>query len=101
MQRLVRLQFEDRPRVEREIAEIARNLPFSSVNRLDLLLTASPSPEQGLHYFIRLRERQPASFDRLTRSHAGLRYLIAIFTHSHFLAEDILEHPEWVEGLLD
>ena len=67
---------------------------------MDLLLASSAAPEQGLQYFIGLRERQPASFDRLTRSAAGLRYLIAIFTSSHFLSEEALEHPAWVEELL-
>jgi len=46
-----------------------------------------------LHYFARLREQHPSFFQRLTLSTAGLRYLIAVFTHSHFLAEEILEHP--------
>src|SRR5260370_40799924 len=101
MQRLLSLPYHDRPRAEREIAELCSHLPPAAVNRIDLLLAASPAPEQGLQYFARLRERQPASFQRLTRSTAGLRYLIAIFTHSHFLAEEALEHPEWAEELLD
>src|SRR5436305_9280089 len=101
MQRLLSLTFQDRPRAAREMEELASHLPPSMLNRLDLLLSASPAPEQGLQYFARLRERQPASFQRITRSTAGIRYLIAIFTHSHFLAEEILEHPDWAEELLD
>jgi glutamate-ammonia-ligase adenylyltransferase len=101
MQRLLSSPFLDRGRAVREIADLSRSLPPAALNRLDLLLADSPAPEQGLQYFARLREGQPTSFQRLTRSAAGLRYLIAIFTHSHFLSEEVLEHPEWVEQLLE
>jgi len=82
------------------MGELSRGLPDTVVERMDLLMAASAAPEQALRYFAGLRERQPVSFHRLTRSPAGLRYLIAIFTHSHFLSEEILEHPDWVEELL-
>jgi glutamate-ammonia-ligase adenylyltransferase len=101
MQRLFKLPFEDLQRAQREIADLSNNLPPAVLNRIDLLLSASPAPEQGLRYFTRLLEQQPLSFQRLTRSAAGLRYLIAIFTHSTFLSEEVLEHPESVEHLLD
>jgi glutamate-ammonia-ligase adenylyltransferase len=101
MQRLLKLPFEDFQRAQREIAELSRYLPPAALDRIDLLLSGSPAPEHGLRYFTRLRERQPASFQRLTRSAAGLRCLIAVFTHSSFLSEEVLEHPEWAEHLLD
>ncbi len=85
----------------REIADLAKTLPPAVRNRFDLLLAASPAPERCLQYFVRLRERQPSAFDRLTRSTAGLRHLVAVFAHSRFLAEEILEHPDWAEQLLD
>ena len=84
-----------------EIAGLAERIPPAALVRMDMLLAASPAPEQGLHYFTRLRELQAPAFERLTRSAAGLRYLIAIFTHSHFLAEEVLEHPRWVIDLLE
>ena len=85
----------------REIADLARSLPVTVRNRFDMLLAASPAPELGLQNFVRLRERQPAAFERLTRSTAGLRHLVAVFANSRFLAEEILEHPDWAEHLLD
>ncbi len=101
MERLRQLDYHDRARASREIGELSRELPPASANRLDLLLSASPAPEQGLQYFARLRERQPSWFPRLTRSTAGLRYLIAAFTYSHFLSEEILRHPEWTDQLIE
>ncbi len=88
-------------RAGRELAALAPHLPSAVQNRFDLLLASSPAPEQGLHFFTRLREQRPGAFARLTRSAIGLRHLVAVFTYSRFLAEEILEHPEWAEQLLD
>jgi glutamate-ammonia-ligase adenylyltransferase len=101
MERLRQLVYKDRARALQEIGMLSRELPPATMNRLDLLLSASPSPEEGLRYFTRLHEQQPSWFQRLTRSTTGLRYLIAAFTYSHFLSEEILQHPEWAEQLLD
>jgi len=101
MQRLPSVSFRNRLRAMREIGEISRALPPAVLNRFDLLLATSAAPEEGLRYFARLREQHPSFFQRLTLSTAGLRYLIAVFTHSHFLSEEILEHPGWAEQLLE
>ena len=101
MHRLSSLPYRDRTRAVRELAALGPQLPPAVQNRFDLLLASSPAPEQGLHYFMRLREQHPAAFDRLTRSALGLRHLVAVFTYSTFLSEEILEHPEWAEQLLD
>ncbi len=101
MQRLLSASYRDPARAQREIAALGPFLPLTVRNRFDLLLAASPAPEQGLYYFTQLREQHPAAFDRLTRSAAGLRHLVAVFTHSRFLSQEILEHPDWAEQLLD
>jgi len=101
MHRLSHLPYRDRKRAARELAALAPHLPPAVLNRFDLLLASSPAPEQGLHYFTRLREQHPGAFDRLTRSAMGMRHLVAVFTYSRFLAEEILEHPGWAEQLLE
>src|SRR5579862_6481716 len=101
MHRLSHLPYRDRKRAVRELAALAPHLPLAVQNRFDLLLAGSPAPEQGLNYFTRLREQHPGAFDRLTRSAMGMRHLVAVFTYSRFLAEEILEHPGWAEQLLD
>jgi [glutamine synthetase] adenylyltransferase / [glutamine synthetase]-adenylyl-L-tyrosine phosphorylase len=100
MQHLLTLPYTDRPRAMREIADLAQSLPAPVRDRFDMLLAASPAPELGLQNFVRLRERQPEAFERLTRSTSGLRHLVAVFANSRFLAEELLEHPEWAEPLL-
>ena len=79
MDRLRQLVYHDRARASREMGELSRELPPATANRLDLLLSTSAAPEQGLQYFARLHERHPSWFQRLTRSTAGLRYLLARF----------------------
>jgi len=99
MQRLLELPYQDRPRAEREIAELSRYLGLGAGEQFERLLAGSPAPERALQYFVRLRERQPAAFERLIASPPGLRHLVAVFTQSRFLSEDILENPEWVAEL--
>jgi len=86
-------QFTERARAEREAAELSHRLARELADRVDLLLAASPAPEQGLHYLVR--------FPPHLISAQNLRYLVAVFTHSHFLSEDVIEHPEWIAELRD
>src|ERR1017187_2306154 len=99
MRRLLSVPYEDAPRAMREIAALAKSFPPAIRDRLDMLLAASPPPELRLHYSARLREQQHIAFERITRSTAGMRHLVAIFTYSRFLAEEVLEHPEWADEL--
>ncbi len=101
MQQLLQFPFENRARAQSEIRTLSKSLPAAIAGRLDQLLSTSPAPERGLQFFVRLREQQKAAFDRLVSSASGLRYLTAIFTHSRFLTEEILEHPGWLEDLID
>jgi glutamate-ammonia-ligase adenylyltransferase len=88
MRRLLQLRFEDGVRAAREIAELSTTLPRELADRVDLLLAASPAPEQGLRYLARF------PLHLITPMNA--RPLVAIFTHSHFLSEEVIEHSEWI-----
>jgi glutamate-ammonia-ligase adenylyltransferase len=101
MQTLLKFPFENRVRAQADLKALIRHLPEPIQNRLDLLLSTSPAPEVGVQAFTRLRESQPEAFRRLVNSPVGLRYLTVIFTHSRFLTERILEHPDWVEELVE
>ena len=93
MQRLLDLSLQDRARAVRESGALAQSLPPALREHFELLLAASPAPEQGLHYFARFPAQRINAYN--------LRPLIAIFTHSQFLAEDLIEHPEWSADIRD
>jgi len=91
--KVLQLQLTERARAEREAKELFERLPRDVAERVDLLLSASPAPEQGLHYFVRF----PAEFVTVRNA----PFLAAIFTHSHVLSEDLIEHPDWTEEFRD
>jgi [glutamine synthetase] adenylyltransferase / [glutamine synthetase]-adenylyl-L-tyrosine phosphorylase len=62
-------------------------------DRIDLLLASSPAPEQGRRYLAR--------FPHQLITPENARALIAIFTHSHFLSEEVIQHPDWIAEPLD
>ena len=78
----------------------AMDLPAETQGRLRSLLAASADPEQALGFLERLHQGHPAAFFRLTGAPAGIQTLVAVFSHSRFLSEAILNHPEWVDQLL-
>lgn len=96
MPQLRDIEYGDRVRALREISQLTRALPRETAGDLDSLLAASPAPEQGLHYFSRLREENPDAFAKLAGSQMCLRGLVAVFTHSHFLSEAVIRRPEWM-----
>jgi glutamate-ammonia-ligase adenylyltransferase len=68
--------------------------------RLRALIKTSADPDQSLHFFDRLQREQSQAFDRLAESSAALQVLVAVFSHSRFLSEAVLAHPEWVDELV-
>jgi len=100
MQHLRNYPFRDPRRAQREIGALASALSEETSSQLDLLLASSPAPEQALHHFASLRERQPAAFVRLTSSLDSLRYLVSVFAYSEFLSAELLEYPECAGQLL-
>src|SRR5882724_3569876 len=64
---------------------------------IERLLAVSPAPDQGRHYLDRYAERFP---DALMEPKIA-NELIAVFTHSHFLSEEVIQHPEWITEMRD
>lgn len=64
------------------------------------LLSSSADPETASRYLDEFERRHPAAAKRLIASSSGLQALVAVFSNSRFLAEEILQHPEWIEDIL-
>jgi glutamate-ammonia-ligase adenylyltransferase len=76
------------------------SLPPAVLNRIELLAAHSPDPAGVRAALASFEQRQPAAFQRIAHSAAALQYLIAVFSQSNFLTQEILDSPEWLEQLL-
>jgi glutamate-ammonia-ligase adenylyltransferase len=81
----------------RESASLAAGFTIPLQSQFETLLSGSPDPDRAVDYLVNLRDRHPAAYQRLTAVPARLHYLITVFSHSHFLSEEILQNPEWLE----
>jgi glutamate-ammonia-ligase adenylyltransferase len=70
------------------------------LNRIELLAAHSPDPAGARAALASFEQRQPHAFQRIAQSAAALQYLIAVFSHSNFLTQEILDVPECLEQLL-
>ncbi len=93
------IAFRDKPRAETNFERLTAHVPPAPLQRIRLLLAASADPDTTLHYLTRLCEEQPGFFHRLAHSPAILQYLVAVFSASRFLSEEILKRPQWIEDL--
>ena len=50
-------------------------------------------------YHSRLQQLHPEAYERIERHPASYQSALAVFAHSPFLAEEILQHPDWLEEL--
>jgi len=76
------------------------SLPPAVLNRIELLAAHSPDPPGVRAALASFEQRQPAAFQRIAHSAAALQYLIAVFSQSNFLTQEILDAPDCLEQLL-
>ena len=65
-----------------------------------LLLKSAADPDSALDYLERFYRQSHDTFSRLVADDAAVQSLIAVFSHSQFLSEKLLQYPEWLESLL-
>ncbi|HME06486.1 MAG TPA: hypothetical protein VKG25_05520 [Bryobacteraceae bacterium] len=85
------------PGAREEIASLAADFTIPLQNQFEAQLNSSPDPARAVHYLTSLKDRHPDAFRRLTAAPARLHYLITVFSYSHFLSEEILQNPQWLE----
>lgn len=91
------IAFRNHGRSTASFVKLAEDLAPAIHDRVQLLLKSCPDPDSAIHYLSRLREEQPAAFQRITKAPAVLQSVITVFCHSRFLAEELLKAPEWIE----
>jgi glutamate-ammonia-ligase adenylyltransferase len=91
--------FRDPSRATAFLARLEAVLRPDLRQRVLVLLASSPDPDQALSGLLDLAARQPEAFRRLAGSTRGLPALVAVFSYSRFLGEEVIQRPEWLEAL--
>src|SRR5437016_5478743 len=102
MQRLLAaIDFHDPVRAGHDINDLAPHVSGAVQKHIESLLASSPDPDRALHYLAAFRERHPNAFQRAVAAGSRLQYLTAVFSFSQFLSEELLQHPDWADDLVD
>jgi [glutamine synthetase] adenylyltransferase / [glutamine synthetase]-adenylyl-L-tyrosine phosphorylase len=101
MQRLLEdIGFRDPARATADLQTVETVQPSTDA-RLPFLLASSPDPDAALHYLARMSQEHGEAFRELIGDAPALHYLITVASYSRFLAEEVLQHPEWIEELTE
>ena len=93
------IPFRQLRRAQDEMAALESGLPPVIRNTIEVLLASAADPDAAVHYLAGLKQQQPDAFDQLAPSPSALQNLIAVFSHSGFLSDEILQNPQWLEQL--
>ncbi|MBV8817639.1 MAG: hypothetical protein JO022_04725, partial [Acidobacteriaceae bacterium] len=93
------IEFSDPVRARREISFLAEDLDPDVLNQVESLLTACPDPERALLCLVSLKQQNPGLLPRLAQSPGTLHKIIAVFSYSRFLADEILKNPRWIQEM--
>ena len=74
-------------------------VPPETVHRIGVLLSSAPDPDTVSRYLDQFWQKNPNAFLRIASQVATLRYLMAVFSYSAFLSEEVLKNPQWLEQL--
>jgi glutamate-ammonia-ligase adenylyltransferase len=101
---VLRLQNPDSPvatlRPHVALDAIAHSIPPDLQQGLEILLSQSADPQSAIHRLERFCAASPSEFQQIAWTPFGLQALIAIFSSSEFLSEELLRHPEWLIAVL-
>src|SRR5579871_4740966 len=93
------IAFRQPRRAQTELETLAKGIPSAAATLIESLLASSADPDAAVHYLVSLKQQHPEAFQRLVQSQASLQQLIAVFSNSHFLSDEILQNPQWMEQL--
>jgi glutamate-ammonia-ligase adenylyltransferase len=89
--------FNDPPSAEANLALLESRLSYSLWRVLPTLLSQVPSPDDALNFLERyLREASPSVVRHLESHPPALLYLLALFSHSRFLSESLVQQPDLI-----
>lgn len=95
------ISFRQPRRAQGELAALLGDLPQAVQTYIEMLLVSTADPDAAVHYLAALHQQKPDEFQKLAQSQPRLQHLVAVFSYSRFLSEEILQNPQWIEQLAD
>src|SRR5579862_4906364 len=95
------IPFRQLRRAQDEMAALESGLPDAFQYTIEMLLASAADPDAAVHYLAGLKQQKPDAFQSLAQSQSALQNLIAVFSHSRFLADEILQNPQWLQNISD
>lgn len=71
-------------------------IPPDLLQGLKILLSQSADPQSAIRRLEHFHAARPAEFQLLAYTPFGLQALIAVFSSSDFLSDELNQHPEWL-----
>ncbi len=88
------------PRARQALEALAQVIAPDLRQGLEILLAHSAAPDAALLRLETFAQRRPSEFQEVSWLPFGLQSLVAVFSSSEFLSEELLQHPEWLVSLL-
>lgn len=95
------IPFRQPRRAQSELDAIGENLPPAVQRQIETSLISAADPDAALHYLFSLKQQKREMFEQLSTSPHLLQLLVAVFSYSRFLSEEILQNPQWIEQIGD
>src|SRR5271168_1703405 len=85
-----------------ETSSALADTPSPVQHAVENIRQSSPDPDRVLRYILEFQSRHATLFARLASENPQrLQWLLTIFGYSHFLSEELLQHPEWIGDVSD
>jgi [glutamine synthetase] adenylyltransferase / [glutamine synthetase]-adenylyl-L-tyrosine phosphorylase len=95
------VEFRYRGRAAKNIETLRSVLPSGGGAKLSRFLRQMPDPDAALNYLQRYLVEAGHPTESIFRPSRRLHAVLALFSHSHFLSDAVVRHPELIDWALD
>jgi glutamate-ammonia-ligase adenylyltransferase len=95
------VEFQHRGRAAKNIETLRPALPTGGPAKLSRFLRQMPDPDTALNYLQRYLVEAGHPAESVFRPSRRLHAVLALFSHSHFLSDAVVRHPELINWALD
>lgn len=86
----------DSPKAPPALDRLAHAVPPELRQGMEILLSRAADPASAVRRLDSFFQQNPAEFQEITWMPFGLQALVALFSTSQFLSEEVLQHPGWL-----